>query len=230
MPKHIGIVACSAEGAALCYRTICAEAPPLLAEYRHPEISMHTFPLADYMSAIRAGDWDAVAKLMSASAIKLASIGAEFAICPDNTIHQAYDRAVADSPIPWLHIAEEVAKEAHFQGFSRLGVLGTEVLMNGPVYPSTLEKFGIACRMPEPKDRVKIDGVIYTELINGVIRGRSRSLLNRIIGKLKDQGCDAAVLGCTEIPLLIVPEDSPLPVLDSTRILARAALREALKE
>jgi aspartate racemase len=230
MPKHIGIVACSAEGAALCYRTICAEAPPLLTEYRHPEISMHTFPLADYMSAIRTGDWDAVAKLMSASAGKLASIGAEFAICPDNTIHQAYDRAAADSPIPWLHIAEEVAKEAHFQGFSRLGVLGTEVLMNGPVYPSTLEKFGIACRMPEPKDRVKIDGVIYTELINGVIRGRSRSLLNRIIGKLKDQGCDAAVLGCTEIPLLIVPEDSPLPVLDSTRILARAALREALKE
>jgi aspartate racemase len=230
MPKHIGIVACSAEGAALCYRTVCAEAPPLLDEYRHPEISMHTFPLADYMASIRAGDWDAVARLMAASARKLASIGAEFAICPDNTVHQAYDRAVADSPIPWLHIAEEVAKEAHFHGFSRLGILGTEVLMNGPVYPATLEKFGIACRMPEPKDRGKIDSVIYTELINGVIRGRSRSMLNRIIGKLKDQGCDAAVLGCTEIPLLIVPEDSPLPVLDSTRILARAALREALKE
>ncbi len=230
MPRHIGIVACSAEGAALCYRTICAEAPSLMAEYRHPEISMHTFPLADYMGPIRSGDWDAVAGLMSESARRLAAAGAEFAVCPDNTIHQAYDAAVKDSPIPWLHIAEEVAKAAHFRGFSRLGVLGTEVLMNGPVYPDTLEKFGISCRMPEPKDRVKIDGVIYTELINGVIRGRSRSLLNRIIGKLKDQGCEAAVLGCTEIPLLIVPEESPLPVLDSTRILARAALREALKE
>lgn len=230
MSRHIGIVACSAEGAALCYRTICAEAPPLMAEYRHPEISMHTFPLADYMGPIRSGDWDAVAGLMSESARRLAAAGAEFAVCPDNTIHQAYDAAVKDSPIPWLHIAEEVAKAAHVLGFSRLGVLGTEVLMNGPVYPGTLEKFGISCRMPDPKDRARIDGVIYSELINGVIRGRSRSLLNRVIGKLREQGCEAAVLGCTEIPLLIVPEDSPLPVLDSTRILARAALREALKE
>ena len=112
MPKHVGIVACSAEGAALCYRTLCAEAPALMGEHMHPEVSMHTHPLAAYMRSIRAGDWEAVAELMLSSTRKLAGIGAEFAICPDNTIHQAFDFVRTASPIPWLHIAESIAEEA----------------------------------------------------------------------------------------------------------------------
>jgi aspartate racemase len=230
MAKHIGIVACSAEGAALCYRTICAEAPAQMGEHLHPEVSMHTYPLAEYMAAIGADDWQAVAGLMVSSANKLASIGAAFAICPDNTIHQAFDLAAKQSPIPWLHIAEEVAKEAQTRGFSRLGILGTRVLMTGPVYPGVLEKYGIGCLIPDPRDQNKINAVIFTELVNGVFLRKSRRLFNRIIEILKDRGCDAAVLGCTEIPLLVDPGDCPLPVLDSTRILARAALRESLKE
>lgn len=228
MPKHIGIVACSAEGAALCYRTLCSEAPAKMGEHMHPEVSMHTHPLAEYMPHIRSGDWKAVAELMVSSARKLADIGASFAVCPDNTIHQAFDLVREQSPIPWLHIAEAVGKEARSRGFRRLAVTGTKYLMTGPVYPETLEKSGISCEIPEADDREKIDTIIFKELVNGVFSEESRLYFNEVFESLKKRGCDAAVLGCTEIPLLVDPKRCPLPVLDSTRLLARAALDEAL--
>jgi aspartate racemase len=228
MPKHIGIVGCSAEGAALCYRTICGEAPPLMGEHMHPEVSMHTHPLAEYMVPIRAGDWEKVAALMLSSVQKVSQIGAEFAICPDNTIHEAFDLVKEKSPIPWLHIAEAVASNAIENGFEQLAILGTKYLVTGPVYPITLEKFNIASQIPEEDDRERIDEIIFKELVNGVFTEKSRRYFNEVIEKLKDRGCDAAVLGCTEIPLLVDPDDCPLPVLDSTRLLSRAALKEAL--
>jgi len=229
MAKHVGIVACSAEGAALCYRTLCAEAPAVMGEHMHPEVSMHTHPLARYMTHIRAGDWEAVAGLMLSSARKLAAIGAEFAICPDNTIHQAWPLVTAASPLPWLHIAAAVAAAAEQKGFRCLGITGTRYLMTGPVYPDVLGRFGITCQIPDEADRAKIDGIIFRELVNGVFREESRRWFNTVFEKLKVQGCDAVVLGCTEIPLLVDPHDCPLPTLDSTRLLAWAALQEALR-
>jgi len=228
MPKHIGIVGCSAEGAALCYRTICGEAPPLMGEHMHPEVSMHTHPLAEYMVPIRTGDWEKVAGLMLSSAQKVSQIGAEFAICPDNTIHEAFEFVKEKSPIPWLHIAEAVANKAIEEGFKQLAILGTKYLVTGPVYSVTLQKFDIASQIPQEGDREHIDEIIFKELVNGVFTEKSRCYFNDVIEKLKNRGCDAAVLGCTEIPLLIDPEDCPLPVLDSTRLLSRAALKEAL--
>lgn len=228
MSKHIGIVACSAEGAALCYRTICTEAPGILGEHMHPEVSMHTHPLAEYMRHVRAGDWDEVADLMLASARKLAMIGAEFAICPDNTIHQAFDRVRARSPIPWLHIAETVGRAAQAAGFQRLAITGTKYLMTGPVYQAALGRLGLAFEIPDEADRERIDAIIFDELVNGVFKDSSRRYLNQVIESMKARGCDAVVLGCTEIPLLVDPADCPLPCLDSTRLLARAALAEAL--
>jgi aspartate racemase len=228
MPKHIGIVGCSAEGAALCYRTICGEAPALMGEHMHPEISMHTHPLAEYMVPIRAGDWEKVAALMLSSAQKVFQIGADFAICPDNTIHEAFAFVKEKSPIPWLHIAEAVADKAIKEGFKQLAILGTKYLVTGPVYPDTLQKFDIASQIPEEDDRKRIDEIIFKELVNGIFTENSRRYFNDVIEKLKDRGCDAAVLGCTEIPLLVDPDDCPLPVLDSTRLLSRAALKEAL--
>jgi aspartate racemase len=228
MAKHIGIVACSAEGAALCYRTICGEAPPLMGEHMHPEVSMHTHPLAEYMVPIRAGDWENVAALMLSSAEKVSQIGAEFAICPDNTIHEAFEFVKEKSPIPWLHIAEAVANKAIEEDFNQLAILGTKYLMTGPVYPVTLQKFDIASQIPEKDDRERIDEIIFKELVNGVFTEVSRRYFNEVIEKLKNRGCDAAVLGCTEIPLLVDPDDCPLPVLDSTRLLSRAALKKAL--
>lgn len=228
MPKHIGIVGCSAEGAALCYRTICGEAPALMGEHMHPEVSMHTHPLAEYMVHIRKGDWESVAALMLSSTQKLSKIGAQFAICPDNTIHEAFKIVKAQSPIPWLHIAEAVADKARTENYKQLAILGTKYLMTGPVYPETLKEFNIAGQIPAESDREHIDEIIFKELVNGIFTEKSRLYFNEVIEKLKGLGCDAAILGCTEIPLIVDPDDCPLPVLDSTRLLARAAIKEAL--
>jgi aspartate racemase len=230
MARHIGIVACSAEGAALCYRTLCGEAPAWMGEHRHPEVTLHTHPLAEYMVHIRAGAWDQVARLMLSSARKLASVGADFAICPDNTIHQAFEMVARESPIPWLHIAQAVADEAKRRNFLRLGITGTKYLMTGPVYPNLLGRLGLSCEIPDPEDRERINEIIFNELVKGLFREDSRAYFNQVVERLKNRGCDAVVLACTEIPLLVDPADCPLPVLDSTRLLARAAIREALEE
>jgi aspartate racemase len=229
MAKHIGIVACSAEGAALCYRTICAEAAQYLAEHKHPEITMHTFPLSEYMAHIQKDQWREVARLMLASARKLAQVGAEFAICPDNTIHQAFEFVSQESPLPWLHIAQVVAQEAAHRGFTCLGVLGTRYLMEGPVYPKALGQYEIASEIPAESDRERINAIIFGELVNGIFSDASRLYFNEVIEKLKKSGCDAIVLGCTEIPLIVRPEEASLPTLDSTRLLAGAALKESLR-
>lgn len=230
MAKHIGIVACSAEGAALCYRTLCTEASSWMGEHMHPEVSMHTYPLGEYMVHIRSGNWAEVGDLMLSSARKLASIGAQFAICPDNTIHQAFDAVKKQSPIPWLHIADVVGKEAKSRGFKVLAVLGTKYLMAGPVYLQAIRRLGMTCQVPEDPDRERINRIIFEELVNGMFNKESRAYFNAVIRGLKDRGCDAVVLGCTEIPLLIDQRDCPLPTLDSARLLARAALKESLGE
>lgn len=227
MTKHIGIVACSAEGAALCYRIICIEGANLTERFAHPEVTMHTFPLSEYVRYIEVGDWESIASLMLSSVTKVAKAGADFAICPDNTIHQAFDLVVEKSPIPWLHIAEEVAAEAKGQNYKCLGVLGTRFLMEGPVYPAKLAAMGIEHRVPEGKEQERINEIIFNELVYGRFSSEARAYFNQVIGRLKNQGCDAVVLGCTEVPLLVTRESSPLPILDSTRLLARAALKKA---
>ena len=228
MTQHIGIVACSAEGAALCYRTIALEGAHAMGNHDHPEVSMHTHALARYMSCIQAGDWPGVADLMLSSADKLAAAGADFLICPDNTIHQAFALVEQRSPRPWLHIAQEVASEARRSQFKRIGVLGTRYLMEGPVYPEKLKAVGLEHRIPGPQTRERINQIIMDELVNAQFLPRSLAYFQEVIRTLGDQGCDAVVLGCTEIPLLVTPDSSPLPTLDSTRLLARAAVEKAV--
>ena len=230
MTQHIGIVAGSAEGAALCYRTICLEAAAVMGEHNHPGITMNSVPLAEHLSYIRSNDWKRLAEVLAASAQKVAKAGADFAICPDNTYHQAFEYLIPQSPIPFLHIAVAVAEEAHRFGFTRLGVLGTKYLMEGPVYPGALEQFKIRSEIPDEADRKKINEIILKELVNGIFPETSRLYFNEVTDKLKARGCDAVVLGCTEIPLIVRPDDSPLPTLDSTRLLARAALKKAVEE
>jgi len=227
--KHIGIVAGSAEGAALCYRTICMEAPALMGEHNHPEITMNSVPLAEHMIFVRANDWKGLADVLTASAHKVAQAGAAFAICPDNTYHQAFEFLVPQSPIPWLHIAEPVAEEARRLGYVRLGILGTKYLTEGPVYTRVLGEFGIERQIPDESDRIRINDIILNELVKGVFPESSRLYFNEVTARLKERGCDAVVLGCTEIPLIVRPDDCPLPTLDSTRLLARAALRKSLE-
>ncbi len=228
MTQHIGIVGCSAEGAALCYRTICVEGAELLGPHAHPEVSMHTAPLADYMRCIYRDDWRGVGELMLRSAEKLAKIGAEFLICPDNTIHQALPQIEARSPLPWLHIAEVVAAQAEGRGFKRLGLTGTRYLVESEVYPEKLAARGLAYVRPSAEERAEMNRIIFDELVYGVLNPESIAFFQEVIAGLKGEACDAVVLGCTEIPLIINDANYPLPTLDSTRLLARAALRRAV--
>jgi aspartate racemase len=228
MPKHIGIVAVTSEGAALCYRTICQEGE-IQSGYAHPQVSLHNFPLSEYMRSIEAEDWPAVGRLLLESAERLQRTGAAIAICPDNTAHQGLDLVRHQSPIPWLHIAEEIASVAAAAGYRKVGLLGTRWLMEGPVYTRALAAHGIACEIPESDVRQRISAFIMDELVFGRFAITTREYFEAAIQVFKRNGCDAVVLGCTEIPLLIQEEHSVLPILDSTRTLARAALREAVK-
>ena len=227
-PLHIGIVGCSAEGAALCYRTICTEAPAVLGTHAHPEVSMHTPSLARYVEALDRGDREAVAALMLDSANKLAAIGAELLICPDNTIHQAFDLVAPCSPRPWLHIAQVVAAEAKARGFRKIGVLGTHWLVRSDVYPQALQQAGLEAVRPENEDRDRLGRIIMDELVPGRVLPLSVQAMQHMIQRLARRGCDAVVLGCTELPLALNDDNSPLPTLDSTRLLARAALSRSV--
>jgi aspartate racemase len=228
MTQHIGIVACSAEGAALCYRTICLEGAKLMGEHDHPEVSMHTQSLAEYMRCVYRADWQGVGELMLSSADKLARIGADFLICPDNTIHQALRHMESRSPLPWLHIAAVGAAQAVERGFRRIGLTGTRYLVESEVYPEKLKERGLEYMLPDPEERAEINRIIFEELVCGVFKPDAVKYFQGVIGRMKERGCDAVVLGCTEIPLIMNDENSPLPTIDSTRSLARAALRRAV--
>lgn len=227
-PLHIGIVGCSAEGAALCYRTLCTEGPELLGGHGHPEISLHTPSLQAYVDCLEAGDLAGVGDLMLASAEKLASAGADFLICPDNTIHQALPAIEARLPRPFLHIADSVAAEARRRGFRRLGLTGTRWLMESAVYPERLAAAGLEVAIPEAAERAEIDRVTMEELVRGRFTDAAVALFQAVVAGLEKRGCEAVILGCTEHPLLMNDGNSPLPTLDSTRLLARAALERAV--
>jgi aspartate racemase len=226
-PLHIGIVACSAEGAALCYRTICTEGPQFLGPHAHPEVSMHTPSFAEYVRCLEAEDVEGEGRLMLDSARRLAGIGADFLICPDNTIHRAMPWVLPRSPLPWLHIAEVVAGEAAARGYRRLGLVGTRWLVASEVYPGALAARGIECIRPGEADRGECNRIIMEELVCGQFKQPGVAYFQRVIERLKAAGAEAVVLGCTEIPLIIDDSNSALPTLDSTRLLARAALRRA---
>lgn len=229
MTRHIGIVACSAEGASLCYRTICAEGAALLGRpHAHPEVSLHSLSLADYVDCLQRGDLQGVGDLMLRSAEKLAAAGADFLICPDNTIHQAFAHVRPRSPRPWLHIADIVAAEAERRGVRRVGITGTRWLVESEVYPDMLAPRGIGFERPSAADRAEVDRIIMDELVPGRFDPASTARLQAVIARLKAAGCDAVVLGCTELPLVIDDANSALPTLDSTRLLARAALHRAV--
>lgn len=228
MAKHIGIIAVSSEGAALCYRTIFQEAFSVMGEFVHPEVTMHNHSLSRYMDCIHKDDWDGVASLMVSSAEKLAAAGADFAICPDNTVHRSFEKALHQSPIPLISITETVAEECRLKGYKKVGVLGTKYTMQGPVYRDVLSKFKIEMVVPEEKDQEIVNSIIFDELVPGEIVKSSGKGMIQVIQKMKKSGCDAVILGCTEIPLVVNSESSPLPVVDSTRLLAKKALEHSL--
>jgi aspartate racemase len=227
---HVGILAHSAEGAALCFKAFCHEGFTRLGPNEHPDVTLDLIPLSRSMPSWDSGDYQQVRAILAESAARLAAAGAAFFVCPDNTAHLAFELPGPDYPIPGLHIAEVVADEAAQLGYGKVGILGTRFTMEGAVYPRAFGARGIEAEVPGPEDRRVIDSVIFDELVNGVFADESRAAYVRVIEKLAAEGCDAVALVCTEIPLLISPESSPLPTLDSTRLLARAAFETAIGE
>jgi aspartate racemase len=228
--RHIGILAHSADGAALCFLETVREAARLLGAHQHPEITLSILPMGPTLEQYQRNDLPAVAAHLARTAQRLADAGCDFFVCPDNTAHIALEQTRAPLPLPGLHIAEIVARRAAADGRTCVALLGTRWTMEGPVYPAAFAGHGIALRIPEPADRALVDDVIFGELTQGRLVDRSRAEYVRIIDGLRREGCDAVALSCTEIPLLITPEVSPLPTLDSTRLLARAAVTAALGE
>ncbi len=228
--KHIGILGHSAEGSALCYLTVCHEGSRRMGEHNHPETTLSILPMSDSLPAWEAMDLAFLRGVLSSTCGRLERAGCDVFVCPDNTAHIALETAGEPMPLPGLHIAEVVADEALARGFKTLGVLGTRWTMDGPVYRGALARRGIGFAIPEPDERAMINRVIFDELCNGVLLDASCQAYVRAIEGLQRAGCDAVVLGCTEIPLLIGPGDSPLPTLDSTRLLARAAVEVAVGE
>ena len=228
--KHIGIVACSAEGAALCFREIASYSREFMGEHMHPQVTLSCIAMGEWMPAFDRGDFREVARFMLRETEIVAKAGAQLAICPDNSAHLAFPYVVGSSPIPWLHIAEEVAKAAVRAGYSHAALLGTRFTMTGPVYPEMFAKHGVKISSPPSDDQQLVDDIIFKELVNGVFPEKSRLIYNEVIARTKAAGCDCVILGCTEIPLLVRDDDCPLPTLDSTRLLARAAVHAALAQ
>ena len=228
--KHIGILAHSAEGATLCYRTMWMEGVRRLGAHRHPEITLTGVGMADALDDWERGYLAALGAFFMRDVEKLAAAGADFFVCPDNTAHIALESPGEPFPIPCLHIGEVVADQAVQADRTKVGILGTRWTMTGPVYPGAFGRRGIGWAIPDEVDRKVIDEIIFGELCLGVFKDQSREAYVHIIEKLAEQGCDAVALVCTEIPLLITQDVSPLPVLDSTRLLARAAVEVAIGE
>ena len=228
MMKRIGIVAHSAEGAALCFITSCREGQRQLGAHMHPEIVMSAIPMGVSMPGWEANDFDAVAPHLRRGVEQVAAAGADFFVCPDNTAHLVLE-AIADSlPIPGLHIAEVVASEMASNGWRKAALLGTRWTMNGPVYPDMLRRYGLTRLVPGEDTREKLNQMIFEELCLGEFRDDTTAFFVDAIRTLGEQGADCAILGCTEIPLIVTPQNSPLPVLDSTRLLASRAVSVAI--
>ncbi|MDG2487835.1 MAG: amino acid racemase [Roseibacillus sp.] len=226
--KTIGIAACSGPGAALCYETITGECSEILGAHHHPEIILHSLSFGEYCSLLIESDWPAIAQLLSRTCDVLVAAGADFIICPDNTVHEALDFRDLENQVPWLHIAKTVSAEAQARNFKRLAVLGTKYLMEGPVYRDHLLSIGLEPVMPKIEERNRINSIIFDRLVFN--RGTKKDLfeLLSIIERMQiEDQCDSVVLGCTELPLILNDQVCPLPTLDSTRLLARAAIQQA---
>ena len=227
---HIGILAHSADGAALCFLEMVREAARRLAPHDHPEITLSILPMGPALALYDRADLAGVRGYLARTAQRLADAGCDFFVCPDNTAHAALELPGEPLPLPGLHIADIVARRAKGLGRRCVGLLGTRWTMEGPVYPAAFARHGLDFKTPSSADRAAVDDVIFGELCRGILNDASRQHYVRIIEDLKRTGCDAVALSCTEIPLLITPDVSPLPTLDSTRLLAHAAVAAALSQ
>ena len=226
--RHAGILAHSVPGAALCFSRFCEAGMAALGEHAHPEVTLDCIPMGRSMGAWERGDLDAVRAVLAASAERLARVGCDFFVCPDNTAHLALERPGGDLSLPGLHIAEVVSAEAARRGSRRVGILGTRWTMESDLYPRALGRHGIGTEVPDAEQRATVQRLTFAELTQGIFTDATRDEFREVIGSLAERGCDAVALVCTEFPLLIAAGDSPLPMLESTTLIAEAAAAVAL--
>ena len=220
---RFGILAHSAEGAALCFLEFCRNGMRE-AQHMHPDVMLDCEAMGRIMPAWDAGDHPGVRAFLAQSVQRLADGGCDFFACPDNTAHIALETPGPDLPLPGLNIGDIVAEQAAGLGMTRVAVLGTRFTMAGPVYRRALPAVGIEPVFANDEERADVDRIIFDELVEGVFTDASRRRYVEIIDRLRrEEGCDGVALVCTEIPLLVTADASPLPILDSTRLLARAA-------
>lgn len=228
--KTIGIAAHSAEGAGLCFLTACREGAAALGPHMHPRIVMSAVPLALSMPGWENDDYESVAEFLSEGVRMVADAGADFYVCPDNTAHIVLERIATDLPLPGLHIADVVCHEITSHGWKRVGLLGTKWTMTGPVYARALQERGLERLVPDEPVREQLNAAIFDELCQAVFNEETTQSFVNAIEELKSRGAECVILGCTEIPLIVNAANSPLPILDSTRLLAKYAVKEALSD
>lgn len=230
MPKHIGIAAVSPEGSALCYREVFRQASRLVGDTGHPRITLHNEPFESYLQAAIKSDWHKVGELLRRSADVLAAAGAEFCITPDNLMQNAVHLAEVGSKIPWLTMTDAVAEAVARDQRKRVGLIGTKLVVYGSAYQTHLGLRGVELFVPSEDEASAVDSIIFRELVKGVVRTASRDRLFQVMNSLASRGCEGVILGCTEAPLLVTAETAPLPVYDSTAVLAEAAVRYAFAQ
>lgn len=230
MPKHIGIVACSPEGSALCYRDIFRYASKRLGDHHHPVVTLHNLPLKLYVDAVLRENWHAVGNMLTLSAQVLAKAGADFCIVPDNLMQHGVHLAEHSSPIPWLTMTDLVCEAVKADGRNVVGVVGTKLVMYGSTYQTHLGLKGIRVVAPDEAEADAVDRIIFDELLLGVVRPNSQRRILDTVTHLKEQGCEGVILACTEAPLVIDQTNSPLPIYDSAQLLAEGAVRVAIGE
>jgi aspartate racemase len=225
---HIGIVGHTIEGAADFVRGIASYGSRAIHDYQHPEFSLNCVAMGETLDAMRRGDLEELHGILALSTRRLRAGGADFFVCPDNTAHLALESDGPDLALPGLHIADVVVAEAHRHGHDTLGLLGNSWVLESDMYQSRCEVRGIATIVPEPADATTLHAIILDELVMGRYSAEARDEVLAMIGRLADKGCSAVALACTELSLLVPPSVSPVPLLNSTRLLAQAAVETAV--
>lgn len=228
MGKHIGIVAVSPEGSALCYRRIARAAAGIEDPALRPLVTLHNLPFSSYVEAYRAGDWERVGTMLTWSAETLAASGADFLICPDNIAHHAIELARASTVLPWVNMLDLVADAVCADRRATLGLIGTSMIMRSSAYQTTLGLRGVRLLVPDDPEADRIDRIIFEELVEGRTVEASRRFMIAALERLAGRGCDGLILASTETPMLVTPDVCPLPTYDPVSLLADRALSIAI--
>ena len=227
MAKTIGIVAVTAEGAANCYKQIVRFAGEQLGPNKHPEIILINPSFDTILEAQQRDDWQTVGTILTRAAQRAVAAGAEFIIIPANSVHFAYDQVAKHVSVPVLNLVEVVADECQHQGYKKVAVLGVGLTLSGGLYDQPLAERSIKSIELTDAYRKTLDSIIYNKLVHGIVTLASTKKVLSLCDELQRDGCEALILACTELPLILHSTNTPLPVLDSTEVLARAAVKLA---